>query len=337
MRKLTLKMTLLGICLLSWLAILEITVRKVDVPYHDLKYQHQSFIKKRDKVKWIFFGTSMTSEGVNPYYLSQPSFNLAHTSQDLYYDYRVFGKYLPHIPNLEIALFELHFYSLGFDLGTHPDEGALLIREYYEQLGIYPRRENIWKLILFLSRFYEHRSEFLEGLFSDTTSNRKDRPLRMDYHPSFEQKDDLREGFLSNGYFLRQTTMPYTDFQNDVSRFLEFDMALYDKGLVKSRVQLLEKIITLAQRNKVKIVFYTPPVTHVFKMTLKQNYPQELAYFDHVMADLKSRFPDIAFFDFTGLPFKYHLFNNANHLNVHGVKLFSQTLNSHISHHIRRN
>ena len=72
--------------ILLFFICLEITLRKIP---NDYKYKSEYINKSSSQIETLILGSSHSYYGVNPYYMSPNTFNNAHVSQSLNFDYQI--------------------------------------------------------------------------------------------------------------------------------------------------------------------------------------------------------------------------------------------------------
>ena len=80
-----------------------------------------------EEVEILTLGSSHGYRGILPELLGRRAFNLAATSQSIYYDVELAIKYLPNLPRLTTVVLPVSYFSLEYQL----DQGAERWRCYY--------------------------------------------------------------------------------------------------------------------------------------------------------------------------------------------------------------
>ena len=96
---------------------------------NDFSVKYNDIPKKFENTEILIFGNSHTFYGLNPIYFNQPTYNLAHISQTLYFDKLLFDKYIDNFKNLKCVIFHIEYTSLSEIVDT-PENN---IRKYYYQ------------------------------------------------------------------------------------------------------------------------------------------------------------------------------------------------------------
>jgi hypothetical protein len=82
----------------------------------------------------LITGSSHEFFGVDPTFLSTPAYNLANTSQTIYYDVRMVRHYLDSLPKLKLVIFGVSLFT--FEMQLHDSPEAWRSHFYYHTFGI---------------------------------------------------------------------------------------------------------------------------------------------------------------------------------------------------------
>jgi hypothetical protein len=91
--------------------------------------RRQKFEAQAKQVDTLVIGSSRAYRGIAPRQLSGFAFNLAGTSQSLYYDYHLMMRVLPKVQNLRRVMIEIQDLSLFYQM----HDGSEAWRQYYYQ------------------------------------------------------------------------------------------------------------------------------------------------------------------------------------------------------------
>jgi hypothetical protein len=89
-------------------------------------------------VETLILGSSESYYGIAPHVLSGKVFNLANTSQSLYYDDRLVTQLLPRLPRLRRVILPMSYFTLYFQLYDHPESWRQY--QFYQGWGVAPQR-----------------------------------------------------------------------------------------------------------------------------------------------------------------------------------------------------
>ena len=103
--------------------VVEFLVRKIPNVYG---YKFEEITKNDKHYKTLILGSSHSFFGINPDYLSDPSFNAANVSQDFKYDSYVLEKSLDALSEMEVVILPVSVFSLFQDM----DSGIEFWRKY---------------------------------------------------------------------------------------------------------------------------------------------------------------------------------------------------------------
>jgi len=86
------------------------------------------------QVDTLILGSSEAYYGIAPHQLSGTAFNLANSSQSLYYDEQVLKRVLPELPHLKRVIILVGYMTLYFELYDHPESWRQY--QYYQEWHI---------------------------------------------------------------------------------------------------------------------------------------------------------------------------------------------------------
>jgi hypothetical protein len=110
MTKFIRKIMLFSLPIIFFVILGEYSLRKVP---NDYSYKNNYFIKNAENIELLVLGSSHSFFGINPEFFTQgSSFNAAHVSQSLNYDYFIFNKFKDNLVNLKMLLLPLSYFTL---------------------------------------------------------------------------------------------------------------------------------------------------------------------------------------------------------------------------------
>ena len=109
MRTFALKLFIFSLPILGLIVFVEITLRNIP---NDYSYKNQYLINNAKDIEVLIMGSSHAFYGINPEYLSVNSFNAAHVSQSIDYDYLIFRKFQKDLPNLGVVVLPISYFTL---------------------------------------------------------------------------------------------------------------------------------------------------------------------------------------------------------------------------------
>ncbi|MBE7442336.1 MAG: hypothetical protein HS119_07785 [Flavobacteriales bacterium] len=88
---------------------MEILLRKIP---NDYLYKKEYLDKYSNEIETLILGSSHSFYGLNPDFFSSSTFNAAHISQSLNYDYEIFKKYQDNLHNLKTLILPISYFTL---------------------------------------------------------------------------------------------------------------------------------------------------------------------------------------------------------------------------------
>lgn len=307
MKRLLIKATIFLIPLIIIAFIIEYSLGRIPNTYN---VKRQSLESQLDSIQVLVVGSSQAIFGINPAYFSKKGFNLANTSQSLFYDKELILKYIDRMPQLKYVLINFSYFSLGTQVsdGIEPWRDAY----YYQYWGIkYP--ETSW---------------FEFKLYSKTFLYT---PKNALLYASKLFKIDLSTNLATNGYQFRDTLNNYKEISDSLglSRVKIHDNYYFVRNEDNNKATL-EQIIREIKKRGVIPVIVTPPVyktyaTHCDKSRLKSN----TLFIDSLCSKYGCRY----FNYFEDTRFTIRDFSDNDHLNFVGAMKFTKILDSEIVNH----
>jgi hypothetical protein len=257
------------------------------------------------EVEVLTLGSSHAYYGILPELLGRPAFNLAATSQSIYYDVELALKYLPDLPKLTTMILPISYFSLENQL----DQGAERWRSYY------------------YFRFYSipHRSRDMAGdarnfslylLYGRNT----DGLLKGDIDRNFDDSGGLKEeNRLKTAMELQEGSVVALGRHHGAMR----------PGNVADNIALLEKLVQSLQKRNIRLIVVTTPVTRFYRDGVQEARCSRM------------QFALDGFCRRNGLQYKNYFaderfdlgdFFDADHLNRDGAVKFSRILANEVLH-----
>lgn len=118
------------------LIFLEYNLGKIENSY---TYKKKNFENSLSKIQVINLGSSHGDMAFDPDYYNYEGFNLANSSQSLYYDYQILNKYINKVPRLKVLIIPVSYFSLGYKLIDSPEYWRGF---FYENIYSIPMENN---------------------------------------------------------------------------------------------------------------------------------------------------------------------------------------------------
>ncbi len=115
MKKLFLKLTLLILPFLIFIGFCEFKLRSIPTSY---RVKKAAFEKRMTEWQILVLGSSHAYEGLSVHLLDQKTYNLANSSQSLYYDSKLLLLYLDQLSHLKLVIWPVDYFSFEFSLSS---------------------------------------------------------------------------------------------------------------------------------------------------------------------------------------------------------------------------
>ncbi|RFS19450.1 DUF1574 domain-containing protein [Chitinophaga silvatica] len=283
---------------------LEILLRQIP---NDYTFKRDGLYKHADSMQVLFLGSSHAFYGINPTYTHLKSFNAGYISQSLKYDAEILNRYIDNLKELKYVAVPISYFTLFTNLESGSEawrsknytiyykfHTSNKITDYSEILGS--------KFDINLKRFLSY---YISAHSAITCSE-------LGWGTSYQSKNsrDLEETGLEAAK--RHTVKNLSDKDN---------VAIYNENIA-----MLDKIITLAKKKDVKVVFYTPPayISYIQKLN-----DEQLTKTISTIEKLTEKHNNTIYLNFLkDSSFIKSDFYDADHLNEIGAEKFTKMLDS---------
>jgi hypothetical protein len=254
------------------------------------------------EIQAIVMGSSHAYVGIDPKALGCRAFNLANTSQTLYYDSQLLSKYLDRMTSLRLAIITLSYFSLEFRLTDSPEQWRSHF--YYYHYGIRNETSN-WPLL-------DLRNYSLIALYG---INETRRISNLGYRVNFAEQVD------ENGWFKSPDDVQTLEASEaSAQRNIGFHHGFMKPKYIAENLFALQTMIRNLQARKVAVVFVTIPVFHTYAERMSAEKYQTM----QEQIERLCQTYGIEYFNYSFDPrFTIEDFQNADHLNLTGAEKFS--------------
>jgi hypothetical protein len=269
---------------------------------NDYTYKRNYLDKNAKEIEVLYLGNSHILYGINPVFSKYKSFNCAHGSQSLNYDFAILNKYKKQWKKLKLIVVPVNYNSMYSSIEDGIEKWRVKNYTLYFDLKSFEIRNNfeilngkLLKNIVRLKSFYHNKR-------SDISCN------KLGYGTAFNSKDgkDLEEtGKEAASNHTKKT-------ENNVS--------------LPKNEKALKSIIKFAKDKKMKVVFITCPAYKTYTDRLE---PQQLKNTISYVKSLVSKNKNTYYYNLLDYPsFKASDFFDADHLNEIGSKKFTLIMDS---------
>lgn len=242
MNKFLKKILIFIIPLIIIAVVLEFAIRRIP---NDYAYKNDYLRENAKDIEVLFMGSSHAYYGINPKYIDVNSFNAAHVSQSLDYDYKILEKYDEEFDNLRVIAIPISYFSLFSIL----EDGS----EFWRSKNYFLYYD------LDISKDLKYRSEiFGESGFSNA--------IKL-YNYYLRSKDaiactDLGFGFRSSDLEqinLNETAITAAERHTQTER-LDW----------QNSIETINRITDFAKVKGANVLLYTPPAYHTYVSNLNK-------------------------------------------------------------------
>jgi len=216
---------------------------------NDYEYKKNYLDHHAKDVNILFLGSSHVYYGIDPKYIKS-SFNAGHVSQSLDYDFEILKKYQDNWTRLKYIVIPIDYFSLYSRLENDIDSWRVKNYKIYYHID---RDHQIFNNAEMLSNNLEINLKRLYGYYLKKESDISCTPLGWGVsYNSKKHKDLIKTGTLAAE---RHSAKNYDQF--------------------KENIAVLNRIISFAERKKIRVVLFTSPayhsyVSHLNKKQLRQ-------------------------------------------------------------------
>ena len=218
---------------------------------NDYEYKKEFLDANSDDIEVLFFGSSHTYYGVNPKYISGKAFNASHISQSIDYDYEILKKYKEKLKMLKYIVVPIDYFTLFSRVSTGGE--AWRVKNY----GIY----------------YGIKKEYNINEYSEILTIKPSLNMQRIYSYYLNKKSPLTSSVLGYGINNKKQMDLEKTGKIAAKRHTKSDKKYFEKNKI-----ILQKMIDIVKRKKVKVILYTSPAyrtyvsntdTYQMKMTLQ--------------------------------------------------------------------
>lgn len=280
--------------------IMEIALRNIPNDYRN-KYQNFKILAPQTEI--LILGNSHTLHSLNPAFFSKKAFNYANPSQLYYFDELILKSYISNMNHLEWIILPVSYFS------------------YYRTRD---DSEEMWRFKNYVLYSKVYKSPRIEDN-SEVLGNQFRFNLRRLYkNYVIKEANAVCDSFgFADNYLLKD--------QFDLKKTAKHTMKSHEKGddeNIAVNVQLLKRIIKMAQDHHVKVLLITPPASNEYQKLLSSNKLKKVI---NISSDL-AKYKDVFYLNFLSDPrFNDADFYDSDHLNVDGAEKLSKIINQLIT------
>lgn len=263
---------------------------------NDYSYKTKYLDENAPDIEILFLGSSHAYRDINPVYIDANSFNAAYVSQSLYYDYRILEKYEDDWARLKYIVVPVSYFSLFYQLEDSPES---------------------WRIKNY-SIYYSMRTTWHIADYSELLGNKLNINLERIYSYYFAGQTNMTSSALGWGGRAGPEIEPdwVEKGKTAAQRHTAASDIFFDEN-----VDILQSIISFADRHDARVIFYTPPA---FKTYVENLNERQLSRTILTMTELDEAHPHVTYVNFlTSSLFDEGDFYDADHLNEIGARKFT--------------
>ncbi|MCF6307372.1 MAG: DUF1574 domain-containing protein [Flavobacteriaceae bacterium] len=282
--------------------IVELLVLEMPANY---KNNSEYYSKNKDTIELMAFGTSQMAGAINPGFIDTPSICLASSSQHHKLDFTILKQLLPETKNLKYVVLEL---STSHFVLPH-------------------NSKNFWKNSVYLKYFnvnaFERKTYFKDKLIFISNPDIYSEKLK-DYYLLNKDEESLNlYGFNTgegHGVFRK-----YNYDEVAISKLKTTPNQKENPAVFMHNTMYFYSMLDYLEEHQIQTVICSLPLYKTYRTHLNPNIVRRR---DSIIEVIKKNYPNVIFLNAENdTDFKVEDFNNANHLNLSGAKIFSGKLN----------
>jgi hypothetical protein len=267
---------------------------------NDYATKAKAVIDKAESLEVLFFGSSHTLYGIDPSVMSVEGYNLAHPSQSLDLDYRLYQRFAPQLPQLTTVVITVSSFSLFSTLATGLEQWRLANYAMYYDLDL------PWSL--------ENQTELFSNAFKTSA-------LKLwRYYVSNQNPIRINDfGFQAKP---ASTTLDFTG-----SAILAASRHTYtDWSALEQQTQALTEFVAAAIAKGQRVILLIPPATAAY---VERISTAQMTKTREILEGLAESNPLVTVLDLLSDDrFELSDFYDADHLNQQGAHKLSKLLES---------
>ena len=291
MKKFITKTFLLLLPILLICVSAELLIREIP---NDYSFKRNYLDKNSHDIEVLFLGSSHTYYGINPDYISEKTFNAAHISQSIDYDFEILKKYESKWGQLKYIVIPMDYFTLFSKISNGNETWRTKNYVIYYGINIEGNLRDNFEILSFKSDVTLRRilAYYISNKPSLTSSN-----LGFGQF-GIESQDLKKSGETAARRHKMSSEINFIDNQ-----------------------KVVREIIAFASREDAKVVFYSSPAYHTYVSQLDKN---QLEMTSETVKDFVSNNSNCSYFNFLeDSSFAANDFSDADHLNESGAKKLS--------------
>lgn len=284
--------------ILVLLIAIELLLRQIP---NDYSYKKNYLEKHSNTIKVLFLGNSHAFYGINPELISEPTFNSAHVSQSIDYDYKILKQFEHHLDSLKTIVLPIDYFSFYKNLETGAEKWRVKNYVIYYGFGGDATPSNYLEL--------------MNGAVKDQINR------LVKYY--YNKKSDLNCN--TQGWGKSYQSVNSKNLVTTGAIAAERHKAKSDKAF-QSNLQTLNSIIAFAEQHHCKVILYSSPAYETY---VKHLDTTQLNKTIGAITTISNQHKVVQYYNLLKDPTFVHAdFYDADHLNELGAKKLTQKLDS---------
>jgi hypothetical protein len=286
--------------------LLEIFLRQIP---NDYSYKKNYLDTHAGKIETLVLGSSHTYYGIDPVYFSENTFNEAHISQSLDYDYAILQRYDEKLVNLKTVIIPVSYFTLWGKLKNGSESWR--IKNYILYYGII------------------HDNDSLKFYFEILSNSFKTNVGRIKWHLHGGNNVTSSELGWGQSYNSSKAKNLEETGKTAANRHTKDNIFSHkNQMLFANNGSYLDSIIQICQKHHAKVILFTPPAYKTYREHLNEEQLNAMIVTANEIANNHSNSIYINLMeDSTFIATDYF---DADHLSEIGAKKLSLKLNSYI-------
>jgi hypothetical protein len=303
MKKVIISLLLYLLPILVFAILLEIALRQIP---NDYSYKKNYWDTHSPEIETLILGSSHAYYGMNPVYFSTNTFNAAHISQSLDYDYELLKQYDTKLPHLKTVIIPISYFTLWGKLSN--GEESWRVKNYVLYYGI--KNNNNLKYCF------------------ELTGNKLTTNIRRII--SYLQKNNIKcseYGWGTNYNSQKARNLEKTGKTASERHTMDIH-SLQNKEALNDNILILDSIINLCKKHNAKVFFFTPPAYYTYRQHLDET---QLTITDETIKTIVDKYPNCTYINLMAdSSFVSADYYDADHLSEIGAKKLSILIDEYI-------
>lgn len=306
MRKFIIRLSVFGGLAITLIFILESLARFSPNIYKEKERFMTSLEAK--KIETLILGSSHMYYGVNPELMSMPAYNLALTSQDIFYDDYLLSRYIDNCENLKTVVADISvFYP-----HSRMEDGIEWFRVNYYQLYMGCRTHSIFSK-------YNYEITYPRGYQTKILTGIK-------YLVPGSKKEFQNGGWGGTVTLAKRKSNWKNSGEQDALRHMGTGKEI-DKNVVLRNTNCTKHIAQICKDRNIQLIFITPPAAICYSQYITEKALQSM---NSMVDSARTIMPEVKYYNL--LYNDYYVdddFSDPDHLNADfGTKKFTLFIDS---------